>query len=123
MSSRRTMAAFIILLLASISALTLCGTSVLPPPVTVSYRSSLLGVGQVVIITNNSNHHVYNVRVVGRNLEEMSSASVKATNHLSPGSSVEVGWLEFGSWVPLPGETIEVYADNYATPKISFIPK
>ena len=99
-----------------------CGTSALPPPVAVSYRSSLFGVGQVVIITNNSSHHLYNVKVVGRNFNEVSSASVKATDHLSPGSSVEVGWLEFERWVPQPGETIEVYADNYVSPKISVIP-
>ena len=110
------------MLVTSVSALSGCGTSALPPPVKVNFRSSLLGIGKVVIITNNSNHHVYNVKVVGRNFKEVSSASVKATDHLSPGSSVEVGWIEFGSWVPQPGETIEVYADNYATPKISVIP-
>ena len=122
MASHRQITGSGILLLALIATISGCGTSALPPPVTVSYRSSLLGVGQVVVITNNSSHHLYNVSVVGRNFEEVSSASVKATDHLSPGSSVEVGWLEFESWVPQPGETIEVYADNYATPKVSIIP-
>jgi len=109
-------------LLCSSFLLSGCGTSALPPPVTVTYRSSFVGLGKVVVISNNSSHHLYNVRVVGRNFEEVSSASVKATDHLAPGSSVEVGWLEFESWVLQPGETIEVYADNYVSPKVSIIP-
>ena len=99
-----------------------CGTSVMPTPVTISYRVSVFELGQVVRITNNSSHHLYNVNVVGRNVQKLSSASVKATDHLSPGETVEVGWLEFESWVPMPGETIEVYADDYLTPNVSFVP-
>ena len=100
-----------------------CGVSALPPPVSVSYRPSLFGMGMVVVITNKSSHHLYNVKVTGRNYNQVSSASVKASDHLLPGGSVEVGWMEFGSWVPVPGESIEVYADDYATPTISIIPK
>jgi hypothetical protein len=99
-----------------------CGTSALPPPVTVTYRPSLVGIGLVVQISNDSGHHLYNVRVVGRNFEEVASASVKAADHLGPGEVIEVGWMEFESWVPVPGETIEVYADNYLTPKLSVVP-
>jgi len=99
-----------------------CNTSALPAPVSVSYRASLFGVGQVVIITNTSSHHLYNVTVVGRNFKEVSSASVKATDHLPPGSTVQVGWLEFDNWVPQPGETIEIYADGHPVPKVSVIP-
>jgi len=113
----------LVLLIAMICTIPGCGTSALPPPVSVSYRPSLIGLGEVVVITNNSNHHLYNVRVVGRNFQEVSSASVKATDHLAPGRTVEVGWREFRSWFPQPGETIEVYADNYASPKVSIIPK
>ncbi|NUQ60972.1 MAG: hypothetical protein HUU20_00680 [Pirellulales bacterium] len=100
-----------------------CGTSPIYPPVTIEYRDSLFGIGKVVIISNPSSHHLYNVRVVGRNLQEMSSASVKATDHLSPGSFVQVGWLEFENWAPQPGESIEVYADGYVVPAVSIIPK
>jgi|TARA_B110000263_G_scaffold185136_1_gene162713 hypothetical protein len=99
-----------------------CGKSALPPPVSITFRHSLIDIGEVVIITNNSNHHLYNVRVVGRNFDEISSASVQASEHLSPGDSIEVGWLEFEAWVPRPGETIEVYCDNYLTPKTAFVP-
>jgi hypothetical protein len=98
-------------------------TTPLPPPVGVTYRQSLVGMGMVVQITNKSSYHLYKVTVVGRNIKQVSSASVKATDHLSPGGSVEVGWLEFGNWVPEPGETIEVYCDNYATPAVSVVPK
>lgn len=113
---------FVIVLASSITSISGCGTTVLPPPVTISYRPSLIGQGQVVVLSNNSNHHLYNVKVVGRSFKDGSSASVKASDHLSPGSWVQVGWLEFESWTPRPGESIEVYADNYATPRISIIP-
>jgi hypothetical protein len=91
-----------------LSLLTGCGTSIAPTPVSVTCRSSLVGVGQVVIITNNSGHHLYNVKVVARSFQSIASASVKAAEHLAPGSSVEVGWLQFGNWVPEPEETIEI---------------
>ena len=100
-----------------------CGKSALPPPVKVTYRDSLVGVGKVIQITKTSSHHLYNVSVVGRNYEEVSSASVRATRHLKPHGSVEVGWLEFEAWTPLPGESVEVYCDDYATPYISVIPE
>ena len=101
------------------------GSSLFPrpmPPVTVTYRDSLVGAGIVIQIRNDSLHHLYNVKVVGRNLKQQSSASVKATDHLSPEESVEVGWLEFTRWVPRPGETIEVYCDDYPLPFVSVIP-
>jgi hypothetical protein len=120
--SENRIAVFALMLATSILVFSGCGRSMLPPPVTVTYRSSLLGIGQVAGITNNSNHHLYNVKVVGRSFKEKSSASVKVTDHLSPGSTVEVGWFEFGSWVPQSGETLEVYADDYATPRVSIIP-
>ena len=100
-----------------------CGKSALPPPVTVSYRDSLVGAGKVIQISNNSPHHLYNVRVVGRNFDEVSSASVKAADHLGPNDYVEVGWMEFEAWVPRSGESVEVYCDDYATPYVSIIPE
>ena len=99
-----------------------CGKSALPPPVTIQCRDSIWGHGKVVVITNASNHHLYNVRVTGRNFEQVSSASVRATNHLAPGATVEVGWLEFAAWVPQSGESIEVHADDYAAPAVGIIP-
>lgn len=105
-----------------ISVLCACGKSALPPPVQVSYRESFLGGGMVLQIKNASNHHLYNVKVVGRNNSEGSSASVIATKHLRPGAIIEVGWLEFESWIPLSGETMSIYADDYLTPHVSVIP-
>ena len=101
------------------------GDTVLPrpkPPISITYRDSIWGAGKVIQITNSSNHHLYNVKVVGRNIRQFSSASVKATDHLSPGQMVEVGWLEFESWTPVPGEIVEVYSDGYLIPTISYIP-
>lgn len=99
-----------------------CGQAALPPPVQVTYRDSVIGAGKVIQITNTSSRPLYNVQVVGRNFEEGSNASTPATGHLSPGCSVEVGWLEFDSWTPLSGETVEVYCDNYDAPYVSVIP-
>jgi hypothetical protein len=79
--------------------------------------------GKVVQIYNNSGHHLYDVRVVGREYDKFSSASVRATEHLGPHESVEVGWMEFGAWAPEPGESIEIYADNYVTPHVSVVPQ
>lgn len=100
-----------------------CGKSALPPPVTVTYRPSVVGIGTVIQISNTSSHHLYNVQVVGRNFDEVSSASVKATDHLEPYGVVEVGWMEFEAWVPSPGESVEVYCDNFAMPYVSVIPE
>jgi len=101
------------------------GSSLFPrpvPPVTVTYRDSLVGVGIVIQIKNDSLHHLYDVKVVGRSLEDPSSASVNATDHLAPGGSVEIGWIEFERWVPRPGEIVEVYCDDYPIPFVSIIP-
>lgn len=100
-----------------------CATSALPPPVTITVRDSILDDSSKVIqIRNDSAHHLYNVLVVGRNFEEVSSASVRAADELRPGEMVEVGWLEFERWVPRSGETVEVYCDGYASPKVSIVP-
>ena len=100
-----------------------CGRSAMPPPVTVTFRDSVWGVGKVVQIHNHSAHHLYNVKVIGRNFNEIESGSVRVTEELAPHDDVEVGWLEFDGWVPKPGETIEVYADDYLVPSISVVPK
>jgi hypothetical protein len=92
-----------LLLLLPAATITGCGTAALPPQVAISYRPSVVGQGQVVVITNKANHHPYNVKVVGRSFKEVSSASVKASDHLSPQSSLEVGGLEFENWTPRPG--------------------
>ncbi len=43
-----------------------CGSSALPPPVKLNIRDSIFrDRGKVVQITNNSNHHLYNVMVSG----------------------------------------------------------
>jgi hypothetical protein len=99
-----------------------CQSSALPPPVKIEFRDSLLGIGKVVRITNDSNHHLYNVNVVGRNFQQGSSASVRATDHLSPHLTVEVGWMEFESWTPRSGETIEVRCVDYVMPRVAVIP-
>jgi hypothetical protein len=92
------------------------------PPVTVTFCNSLVGIGKVIQITNNSSHHLYDVKVVGRNAKQNASASVKATEHLRPGESIEVGWMEFEAWAPEPGETVEIYCEDYAVPYVAMVP-
>lgn len=111
--------------LASLAGCDEQGNTFLPrpvPPVTVTFRDSLVGIGKVVQITNNSTHHLYDVKVVGRNAKQNSSASVKATEHLRPGESIEVGWMEFEAWAPEPGETVEVYCEDFAVPYVALVP-
>ena len=109
--------------LAAVLAVTGCGTSALPPPVTITVRDSIFNSDSKVIqITNNSSHHLFNVRIVGRSFQEISSASVRATEELRPGQTVEVGWYEFGNWTPRSGESVEVYCDDYVTPQVQIIP-
>lgn len=113
-----------LLVLAATLVLSGCGTSALPPPVTITFRNSVFSSqSKVIQIANNSSHHFYNVRVVGRNFQDVSSASVRAAEELRPGQTVEVGWLEFGNWTPRSGESIEVYCDDYVTPQIKIIPQ
>jgi hypothetical protein len=76
---------------------------------------------KVIQITNNSSHHLYNVRAFGCNFKGF-PISVRATDELRPESMVEVGWFEFTNWVPRSGETVEVYCDNYVSPMIKIIP-
>ena len=109
--------------LAAVLAVTGCGTSALLPPVTIAVRDSIFNSDSKVIqITNNSSHHLYNVQIVGRSFEEVSGASVRATEELRPGQTVEVGWYEFGNWTPRSGESVEVYCDDYVTPHVQIIP-
>lgn len=99
-----------------------CKQSASSPPLNVTFRASILGQGQVAVVKNNSSHHLYNLKVVGRNSQKGTSASVRVTDHLSPGATTEVGWLEFERWIPEPGETLEFYADDYLLPRKVVIP-
>jgi len=72
-------------------------------------------------LRNDSAHHLYNVTVKCQNFEDNTSASVKAAEHMAPSDIVEVGWLEFETWAPEDGETVEVSCDNFFVPKVSII--
>lgn len=97
-----------------------CDESSTAPPITAAARDSLLGRGKVLIITNNSNHHLYDVKVVMRSGE--SSASVRAAEHLAPLKSVEIGWRELENWKIEPGQRFEIHADDYNLPAVFEVP-
>ncbi len=118
-ASRLTVA---LILACAVSLLAGCSKSPKPPPVDIAVRKSIVGVGRVIQIRNRSAHHLYNVKVVLRDLEKLTSGSVRATSHLRPYTAVEVGWLQFQGWVPQRGQTIEVYCDDHLLPKIAVVP-
>jgi hypothetical protein len=95
--------------------------SPIPPNIQVGFRDSLLGRGKVVILTNRSGDHYYDVRVSVRTSNGR-SASVIANRDLAPLGSCEVGWLELGNWVVEPGETVFVSTDSNPIPVVSNVP-
>lgn len=122
----RTITAFGLLAIALVAIASCDGSGAfsvkVQPPITITYRESLFGIGSVIQLTNDSAHHLYNVKVNCRNFDENVSASVKAADELGPGEVVEVGWLEFEAWIPVAGEIVEVTCDDYLAPKVSIVP-
>lgn len=81
-------------------------------PLVCSWRPSLVGEGQVVIIANPTGETLRNVHIVCR-----SSASNEKKeyfeDHWTPEQTKEIGWME--GWRFLSGETVEVSASGYLT--------
>jgi hypothetical protein len=80
-------------------------------PVGVSVRYSLVGIGNVVVVRNNSEKVLQEVGVFGRNSGHNQSASYRIGT-MRPGEVREVGWTEW-SWRVDPNETITVVANDY----------
>jgi hypothetical protein len=80
-------------------------------PVSVSIRDSIVGIGNVVQITNTSNTTLTGVIVTGRNSGMNQSLSYEIQS-LGPRQNTEVGWMEWG-WKVAANETITVSASGY----------
>ena len=87
------------------------GIGLLPVPINVSTRSSLIGEGQVATISNPTGKTLYNVRLVCRNTA-YNQKKVYFEEIWPPGKSIEIGWME--GWRFEPGETLTITASGYA---------
>ena len=87
------------------------GIGLLPVPIKVSTRSSLIGEGQVATISNPTGKTLRNVRLVCRNTA-VNQKKEYFEETWPPGKSIEIGWLE--GWRFEPGETLTISASGYA---------
>ena len=90
----------------------LCGCDLQTPPVTITFRKSLLDSTRVMQLTNRSGSETLVVLVKVRN-----TIRDTHTSHIlkvGPGETEELGRLEM-SWVFEPEEEYEVKCDGYRT--------
>jgi hypothetical protein len=80
-------------------------------PVSVTVRPSLIGIGNVVQVRNNSAKALTEVVVTGRNPANNQTAT-HHVGHLGARELAEVGWMEW-NWTVTPGETITISARGY----------
>src|SRR5262245_16427318 len=80
-------------------------------PVSVSVRPSYVGVGNVVVIKNNSRELLENVLLTGTNRSLNQTAQYRVGT-IRPGETIEVGWTKW-AWKVAPGETLTVSNDRY----------
>ena len=92
------------------------------PPVSVLFRSSMVGLGKVMIITNTSDKPLYEVTVKVNNhkLHEEVNRIVAVT--LEPNRSIDVGWMEI-NWMFQPGENFRISARGYPGSFIGTVPE
>ena len=90
------------------------------PPISVTFRSSLLDWGNKVMqITNRSAGEtlVLQVHVENKGMRQEASISKK----VGPGETIELGILEMG-WTFVKGETYSIRADGYGLPYTGTVP-
>ena len=87
------------------------------PPILVSQRPSVMGMGIVLTITNASDETLHQVTVGATNHEkneELKDVIVAVT--LKPHESIHVGWMELNlNWAFVPGEDVRVGAAGYSS--------
>ena len=83
------------------------------PPVSVLFRSSMVGLGKVMIITNTSDKPLYEVTVKVNRIVAVT---------LEPNRSIDVGWMEI-NWMFQPGENFRISARGYPGSFIGTVPE
>jgi len=88
------------------------GIGLVPVPMEVRTRPSLVGEGQVAIISNPTGKTLHNVHLFCRN-SSTNEEKAYFEETWAPGKSLELGWLE--EWKFLSGETLTISASGYAS--------
>ena len=81
-----------------------------PMPVSVTYRTSSVGIGYVVQFHNTSNKYL-SLRAIFKN--STLNQSMEKQTDLDPFGTQEYGWTD--NWKFVSGETITVIENNYQT--------
>lgn len=111
---RRTICPFLAILgLATLISIAGCGGR--SPNLTVRFRSSAVGIGKVLILTNASDKTIDGIRIVARD-KRGEQVTRDIPGRIEPNGVLEVGWLELGVWTPEPGETFLITAEGFPSP-------
>jgi len=86
-------------------------------PMEVSSRDSLVGEGQVAIISNPTGKTLHNVRIVCRN-SRLNQEKAFLEESWAPSRTVELGWAE--GWRFESGETLEISAAGFSAKTWTF---
>jgi hypothetical protein len=82
-----------------------------PPPLSISRRDSLRKRGKVVILKNNSDIFLYEVKVKIEGAPKIYSVAT-----LNPQNIIEVGWMELGGWNPPLNFEVKVTCKGWLQP-------
>lgn len=93
-----------------------CSVSLEAPPVDVEYRESLVGLGQIVRITNGHTEALTDLEVRIEN----PNGDVKhhAIAALAPGETVELGWKKLDGFEVAVGAELSIKGEGYALPAL-----
>ncbi len=105
------------------------GWKLTSPPIEVTFRDSMVeGGGKVAILRNPTMHHLYDVHFVVTSPRNQldpnhTGASKRIDNDMEPSEVTEIGWMELSFWKLEPGESVYIYADNFAFSKSVVVPQ
>ena len=93
------------------------------PPVSVVYRSSILGQGKVAIVTNTSDSHLHecSVKIVSPGGKSWGPQVFALT--LEPHKDTEIGWVQLENWTLESGEEVSIGCKGYALWSTTIVPK
>lgn len=91
-----------------------CGSALEAPPVKVTYRDSLVGIGKILQITNASQELVENLELRIENPNgDVKNHSIPA---LGAGLAIEVGWKKLDGFEVAEGASVSLRAEGYGLP-------